>query len=222
MLPFRHLAGHPGRAFESLLAGASVRLALLLVSSSRRKVNHCNHPQWPARELSKGPFGLLLGPRRLLEQNQELGRAGGDACCTGGFDPAFTCVGTVLSNSARTAIQARLMRKARVRADSTRVRSTNDTSLRMPLKKETLLPCSVSQSTHCLEGFEWKPAGVWESVDKAHTLRLGPPFISFSVGLFTRVSFEYPFHRPLRPASFLLSRIKQPATYCVPQLGGRQ
>ena len=27
-------------------------------------------------ELSKGPFGLLLGPRRLLEQNQELGRAG--------------------------------------------------------------------------------------------------------------------------------------------------
>ena len=96
--------------------------------------------------LSKGPFGLLLEPRRLLEQNQELGRAGGDACCTGGLDPAFTCVGTVLSSSARTTTQARLMRKARVRADSTRVRSTNDTSLRMSLKKETLLPCSGSQS----------------------------------------------------------------------------
>ena len=54
---------------------------------------------------SKGPFGLLLGPRRLLEQNQELGRAGGDACCTAGLDPAFTCVGTVLSSSARTATQ---------------------------------------------------------------------------------------------------------------------
>jgi hypothetical protein len=61
--------------------------------------------------VSKGPFGLPMGARRLLEQNQELGRAGGDACCTGGFDPAFTCVGTVLSSSARAATQARLMRK---------------------------------------------------------------------------------------------------------------
>jgi hypothetical protein len=96
--------------------------------------------------VSKGPFGLPMGARRLLEQNQELGRAGGDACCTGGFDPAFTCVGTVLSSNARAQIHARLMGKARVRADSSRVRSTNDTSLRMPLKKETPLPCSGSQS----------------------------------------------------------------------------
>ena len=97
--------------------------------------------------VSKGPFGLPLGPRRLLEQNQELGRAGGDACCTGGLDPAFTCVGTVLSSSARAATQARLMRKASVRADSTRVRSSNDTSLRMPLKKETLLQVYRNQPT---------------------------------------------------------------------------
>jgi transposase len=31
-------------------------------------------------------------------------------------------------------------------------------------------------------------------VDKAHPFRLGPPFISFSVGLFACVGFEDPFH----------------------------
>jgi hypothetical protein len=37
----------------------------------------------------------------------------------------------------------------------------------------------------------------WRSlrpVDKAHPFRLGPPFISFSVGFLPRVGFEYPFH----------------------------
>ena len=31
-------------------------------------------------------------------------------------------------------------------------------------------------------------------MDEAHPFRLGPPFISFSVGLFPRVGFEDPFH----------------------------
>jgi len=32
-------------------------------------------------------------------------------------------------------------------------------------------------------------------VDKAYAFLPSPPFISFSVGLFPRFSFEYPFHR---------------------------
>jgi hypothetical protein len=73
------------------------------------------------------------------------GRASGAAWCSGGLDPSTECVGVVLSN-ARAKTQARLMRKARVRADSTRVRSTNETSLCIPIKKEKPLPCSGSQS----------------------------------------------------------------------------
>ena len=76
----------------------------------------------------------------------ELVGASGAACCSGGLDPAsMECVAAVLSSSARAQTHARLTRKARVRADSTLVLSTKDISLRMPLKKETSLPCSGSQ-----------------------------------------------------------------------------
>jgi hypothetical protein len=78
---------------------------------------------------------------------EEPGRVGGNACCWGALGPALTeCGGVALSSNARAKTQARLMRKARVRADSTRVRSTNETSLCIPIKKETPLPCSGSQS----------------------------------------------------------------------------
>jgi hypothetical protein len=64
---------------------------------------------------------------------EERGRASGAAWFSGGLDPASTeCVGVVLSSNARAKTQARLMRKARVRADSTRVRSTNETSFVHP------------------------------------------------------------------------------------------
>ena len=63
--------------------------------------------------------------------------ASGTVCCCGGLDPALTeFVGVVLSSTARAETHAKLIRKARARADATRVLSTNDTSLPMPLKKE--------------------------------------------------------------------------------------
>ena len=46
-------------------------------------------------------------------------------------------------------------------------------------------------------------------MDKAHPFRLGPPFISFLVGLFPRVGFEYPFHWSLS-LTFLPSRQHPP------------
>jgi hypothetical protein len=102
-----------------------------------------------------GPSVILLDElvayaRQLLGCcyfEDELVGASGAACCSGGLDPAsMECVAVVLSSSARAQTHARLTRKARVRADSTLVLSTKDISLHMPLKKETSLPCSGSQS----------------------------------------------------------------------------
>ena len=39
-------------------------------------------------------------------------------------------------------------------------------------------------------------------MDKAHTLRLSPPFVSFSVGLFSRFGFEDPLIGRLASAFF--------------------
>jgi hypothetical protein len=92
------------------------------------------------------PWTVGRGKQRLVYFEEEPGRASGAAWCSGGLDPSTECVGVVLSSNARAKTQARLMRKARVRADSTRVRSTNETSLCIAIKKEKPLPCSGSQS----------------------------------------------------------------------------
>ena len=111
-------------------------------------------------ENQRGVFFLGLATLRFCEADGPTGRplgcfyfedepvgASGAACCSGGLDPpSMECVAVVLSSSARAQTHAKLTRKARVSADSTLVLSTKDISLHMPLKKETSLPCSGSQS----------------------------------------------------------------------------
>jgi hypothetical protein len=84
----------------------------------------------------------------------EPDRASGNACCSGGLDSALTgeCVGVILSSNARVETHARLIRKARMRAHSTRVRSTNNTSLRMPLKRGRRLFLVVDRNHPSLRG----------------------------------------------------------------------
>ena len=126
-------------------------LKLLLLQYD--KGNQCSPPRLPAALDGRGNLRLLYRPDHngpslaYVYFEEEPGRSSGPACCSGGLDPALTeFVGVVLSSSARAETHAKLIRKARVRADATRVLSTNDTSLPMPLKKETPLACSRSQS----------------------------------------------------------------------------
>jgi hypothetical protein len=131
---------------------------------------------------------------------EEPGRVSGIACCGGGLASALTgeCVGAVvLSSNARAKTHARLTRNARVRADPTRILSTNDTSLRTPLKRKHLFQV-VDHDHPSLGRIRSKARRSLAPVDKAHALRLSPPFVSFSVGLFSRFGFEYSLHRTTR------------------------
>ena len=131
---------------------------------------------------------------------EEPERVSGIACWGGELASALTggCVGAVvLSSNARAKTHARLTRNARVRADPTRILSTNDTSLRTPLKRKHLFQV-VDHNYPSLGRIRSKARRSLAPVDKAHTLRLSPPFVSFSVGLFSRFGFEYSLHRTTR------------------------
>ena len=116
------------------------------LTRSLRRVRHSRRERNGRPVTLRPPWTVGRGKQRLVYFEEEPGRASGAAWCSGGLDPSTECVGVVLSSNARAKTQARLMRKARVRADSTRVRSTNETSLCIPIKKEKPLPCSGSRS----------------------------------------------------------------------------
>ena len=105
---------------------------------------------------------------------EEPGRVSGIACCGGGLASALTgeCVGAVvLSRNARAKTHARLTRNARVRADPTRILSTNDTSLRTPLKRKHLF--QVVDHDHPPLGRIYRnPGGVWHRWTKRMPLAL--------------------------------------------------
>jgi hypothetical protein len=143
----------PSRGQKKREGGAIRALSVAIADGSGRARRVCYTPLPASLVRRRGECRLFIVKDHdgkslaYVYFEDEPGRASGNACCSGGLDSALTeCVGMVLSSNASAKTHAKLTIKARVRADSTRVRSTNDTSLCIPLKKETPLPCSGSQS----------------------------------------------------------------------------